>query len=237
MLEKIDKFLSPRLLIVLTLILLVISFNVYHEDINFVNEIKKEESTIKEETRVNLQKLREKYNNEDIMAYIEIPELISFPVVKTTNNDYYLNNNLYKQEDIRGTVFMDYRNNIGDNKLLIYGHSGKEEGLPFNELIPYQKEEFYQKHKNIYLYTDTNKYTYDIFSSYFEGEDFDYVNLNDFNGLTYKEHLYKLKNKSLYNVDINLEDDSKVIIVQTCNLDTSSKDKYQLVIGKETKKE
>ena len=112
-----------------------------------------------------------------------------------------------------------------------------EEGLPFNELIPYQEETFYQKHQEIYLYTSTNKYTYQIFSSYFEGKDFDYVNLKDFNGLTYQEHLYKLKNKSLYNVDITLDDNSKVIILQTCNIDTASKDKYQLVIGKQIKKD
>ena len=108
--------------------------------------------------------------------------------------------------------------------------------MPFNELIPYQKEEYYKQHKDIYLYTENNKYTYSIFSSYFEGIDFDYVNINDFNGLSYKDHLYKLKNKSMYNIDMELDDNSKVIILQTCNLDVTSKDKYQLVIGKLTDK-
>ncbi len=237
MVERIDSFLNKKLLIITTILLLIISFFAYHEQINYVEVIKKQETTIKEENKVDIKKLQEKYNNPDIIAYIEIPNIISFPVVKTNNNDYYLNYNLNKEKDIRGTIFMDYRTNIEDNKILLYGHSGKEEGLPFNELIPYQKEEYYKEHKNIYLYTDTNKYTYEIFSSYFEGEDFDYVNLKDFNGLSYLEHLYKLKNKSLYNIDMELTEDSKIIILQTCNLDVTSKDKYQLVIGKLTKKE
>ena len=237
MLEKIDKLLSPKLLIILTCILLIISFNVYHEQVNYVQDVKKQVETIKEENKIDIKKLQDKYHNTDIVAYLEIPDLISFPIVQTTDNDYYLNYNLSKEKDIRGTLFLDFRNEIEDKKLLIYGHSGKEEGLPFNELIPYQEESFYQKHKDIYLYTSTNKYTYRIFSSYFEGIDFDYVNLEDFNGLTYKEHLYKLKNKSLYNVDIELDDNSKVIILQTCNIDTTSKEKYQLVIGKQIKKD
>jgi len=237
MVKKLDEIISTKVLLSFTLFLLFISFFAYHEEKNLVKEIKKIESDIKVENKVNIKKLQEKYNNKDIIAYIEIPNIISFPIVKTKDNDYYLNHDLLKEEDIRGTLFMDYRTNIEDRKILIYGHSGKEEGLPFNELIPYQKEDYYKQHKDIYLYTDNNKYNYSIFSSYFEGIDFDYVNINSFNGLSYKDHLYKLKNKSMYNIDMELDDNSKIIILQTCNLDVSSKDKYQLVIGKLTNKE
>ncbi len=237
MINKIDKFLSTQLLIIITILLLITTYFIYNEPSNFVKEIKHEETTIKQDNKIDIKYLQKKYNNTDIIAYIEIPDIISFPIVKTTNNDYYLNNNLYKEEDVRGTLFMDYRTNIEDKKVLIYGHSGKEEGLPFNELVPYKEESYYKKHPTIYLYTENNKYTYDIFSSYFEGEDFDYVNINSFNGLTYQEHLNKLKNKSMYNIDISLEEDSKILILQTCNLNVNSKDKYQLVIGKQTKKE
>ena len=237
MLNKIDKFLSKQLLITITILLIITSCFIYHEPSNFVNQIKHEETKIKQDNKIDIKYLQEKYNNKDIIAYIEIPNIISFPIVKTSDNDYYLNHNLSKEEDIRGTLFMDYRTNIEDRKVLIYGHSGKEEGLPFNELVPYKEESYYKEHKNIYIYTETNKYTYDIFSSYFEGKDFDYVNINSFNGLSYKDHLYKLKNKSMYNIDMNLEEEDKIIILQTCNLNVNSKDKYQLVIGKQTKKE
>ena len=83
---------------------------------------------------------------------------------------------------------------------------------------------------------DSNsKRKYEVFSSYIETDDFDYVNLKSFNGLTYEEHLNKLKNKSYIKSDIKLDENSKVLILQTCsfNNDINAKDKYQLVIGKE----
>ena len=76
-----------------------------------------------------------------------------------------------------------------------------------------------------------------MFSSYIETNDFDYVNLESFGGLTYKEHLEKLKKKSYVSKDIELKEDSKVLILQTCSFDESiqADPKYQIVIAKEIK--
>ena len=127
---------------------------------------------------------------------------------------------------------MDYRVNFEDRKILIYGHSGKEEDLPFLKLHQYESKEFYQNHPTIHLYSNNKKYTYNIFSSYVEPTDYDYVNINTFRGLTWYEHIEKLKNKSNYTINIQLSDSSKILILQTCNVEESTiGGKYRLVIG------
>lgn len=182
-------------------------------------------------TNINIETLKRKYNNDDIVGYLEIPNVLSTILLQTNNNYYYLNHDNYKKENKKGAIFLDYRVNIGDNKLLIYGHSGEEKNLPFLVLNNYKNKLFYEKHNKIYLYTNDKIYTYKIFSSYVEFNDFDYVNLNNFNGLSWKQHLEKLKNKSSFNTDINISEDSKIIILQTCNINNKKHNGYQLVIG------
>ena len=200
----------------------------------------KEEKPILE--KINYEKeireLQEKYHNEDIIGKVEIPNLLEEAIVQTSNNNYYLHYDIYHNKNIIGASFLDFRNDINTSrKLLIYSHSDPEGTLPFVKLTGYNKEEFWKEHPYIYLITAKEKRKFKVFSSYIETNDFDYVNLENFNGLTYKEHLEKLKNKSYVSSNIELEDTDTVLILQTCSFveEISSSTKYQLVIGKEIK--
>ena len=173
-------------------------------------------------------------SNNNIIGYIEIPNVLKVPVVQYSDNNYYLNHDINNKEDIKGSIFMDYRNNINDKKVLIYGHSGEYDDLPFLKLNNYSNEDFFKKNDILELSINNKKYKYIIFSTYIEYKDFDYMNLYNFNGLTYLEHINKLKNNSMFYKDIELDNDSKIIILQTCSTDKyiKSNTKYRLVIGK-----
>ena len=193
---------------------------------------------IKEKDGINIKQLQETYQNEDIVGYLRIPEVIELPIVKTIDNEYYLNHLLNREKNIEGTPFIDYRVNFGDRKILIYGHSGKEEDLPFLQLHKYEDISFYEEHPTMYLYSEEKKYTYEIFSYYLETKDYDYVNIQSFGGLTWLEHLEKLKNKSNYSIPVTLTDNSKILILQTCEVgENAAKGKYKLLIGVLTKEE
>ena len=192
-------------------------------------ETKPEEKTIVK--KYDIDKIQIDYNNEDIIAYINIPNVLETPVAKGMDNDYYLNHDLYKNDDYRGTVEMDYRNTISDKKILFYGHSGEEQELPFLQLNNYIEEQFFRDNPYIYLYTKEDERKYRIISSYIETEDFDYVNLISFNGLTYKEHIEKLKNKSLFPTEAEITEESNVIILQTCSMNNRGNEHYHLTIG------
>lgn len=203
----------------------------------------KEKSEQKEEikkTGINISQLQSDYKNTDIIAFLEIPEVMTIPIVKTYDNNYYLTHRLDHSTNVKGTPFMDYRVKEGDKKILIYGHSGYDydQEMPFRQLYKFDDIEFYKKHYQMYLYFKEKKYTYDIFSIYLEKKDFDYVNINSFNGLTWKEHIEKLKSKSKYSIPIELKEDSKILILQTCRVDEQVQGgQYKLVIGVQTKEE
>ena len=50
---------------------------------------------------------------------------INYPIVKSDNNEFYLNHNINKSYDSSGWTFMDYRNNsdLSDSNTIFYGHN------------------------------------------------------------------------------------------------------------------
>lgn len=225
--------------IIIPIILLLYLSAVVEVNPRYLKEVPKEKTVIvdklEQKKSISINELRKEYNNQDIVAYVEIPNVLGEPIVQTSDNDYYLHNDIYKKQNIIGANFLDYRNNLdNDKKLLIYGHSDPEGTLPFVKLTNYNNEEFFRENRYIYLIDSNRKRKYEVFASYIETEDFDYVNLKSFGGLSYGEHLNKLKNKSYVPSDVVLDDNSNVLILQTCSFaDIDTNTKYQLVMGKE----
>lgn len=173
-------------------------------------------------------------NNTEPNIHLSIPNILETDIVQGNDNKYYLTHDIYNNEDINGSIFMDYRVNLNSKKVLIYGHSGNTNNLPFLVLNNYSNKEFFYKNNTIYIYTNNKTYIYKVFSSYIETKDFDYMNISNYNGLTYLEHINKLKDKSLYKTNIELTNKDHILILQTCstNPNIKSKTKYQLVIAK-----
>ncbi len=172
---------------------------------------------------------------QNVIAFIELPGVFIEPVGQAADNDYYLTHNIQQEEDSNGAIYLDYRIDFNQNqKFIIYGHSDPQLSLPFAQLARYHDESFFYEHNIIYLYTKEKTYTFQIFSSYVETSDFDYLNIKSYNGLTWLEHLQKLKNKSQYETNITLEDDKKVLVLQTCSFDSKYKNnrqKYRVVVA------
>lgn len=89
-------------------------------------------STDNQQSVIDFEKLRE--TNSDVVAWIEIDgTTINYPVMKTTDNSYYLTNNFYKEYDRCGSLFMDYKSSFTDKNIVIYGHNIKR-GIMFADL-------------------------------------------------------------------------------------------------------
>ena len=48
--------------------------------------------------------------NPDVVAWIRIPGVLEYPVVRGEDNSYYLNHTVQKTYNIAGSIFLDYRN-------------------------------------------------------------------------------------------------------------------------------
>lgn len=170
------------------------------------------------------------FNNTDIIAELSIEntDLVT-PVAKGNDNEYYLNHLLDKSRNSLGSVFLDYRNNIDDRKILIYGHNSENVYTEFHLLENYLDEEYYYDHDDITLKTVDNTYNYKIFSIYIATTNLQHVNLN-FTDTEYYEHLNWLKNNSIYNTGVTIDPNSEILVLQTCyfGIDNS----YLIIVAK-----
>lgn len=185
-------------------------------------------------------KLREYYENDDIVGKLVIEGTnINEPILKSNDNNYYLNHNAYGNYQAEGSIYEDYRTSIGDKKILIFGHSSPGWDVPFNELEKYYDKSFYDNHKFISIYSEQGIDTYEIFSVYVETSDFTYMNLL-ISDDTYNEYLKKYQSNSMYQTDVEVNAGDNILILQTCSNHpkySNYKKKYLLVIGKKIKEE
>lgn len=192
------------------------------------NTYKNVDNTINEDNVIK--KYQDMFSNDDIIGELSINNTdLKVPIVKGKDNDYYLKRLLNKQVNSLGSVFMDYRNNTSDKKIIIYGHNSHNVYTEFHILEKYLNSSYYSNH-SIITFKDINyTYTYQIFSVYKTNKNYKHVNLN-FTSEEYSEHVKWLKNNSLYDTHVPIDDDSQIIVLQTC--DISNEGEYIIVVGK-----
>ena len=185
----------------------------------------------------DIKDLKAKYNNDEVVGLLYIPGTnIKEPIVQADNNEYYLNHDLYKNDNIEGAVFLDFRNEINESmKNLIYSHNSQHYDVPFKELEGYYDKEFYNNHRYLYLKSSNSIAKYQIFSVYVETSDWEYTRINFDNKKDWFTHLQDLKDKSLYETGVNISNKNKILILQTCSYHNDYKDfdtKYLLIVSK-----
>ena len=167
---------------------------------------------------VDLEYYREYYNNNEIVARLEIPNLFNLMITKTTNNEYYLDHSIDRNSNIEGTEFMDFRVTPSSKQINIYGHNSLVYDVPFKKLENYLNESFYQMNQYIILQHDSGRRIYQIFSFKRITTDYEHmkVNVNDEN---FVDHLTHLQDQSIYTTDVTFNKDSNLLVLQTCTND------------------
>lgn len=156
--------------------------------------------------------------NSNIIGSIKISGTnIDEILVQSDDNEYYMNRDEYGNYSNVGSTFMDYRNKIGDRKLLIYGHNSRTlKDAPFHDLEQYLDESFYKDNKYIELTLNNKKEVYEIFSVMVVKADKYPHMIIEFSDSDWLKHLTWMKNESLYETSANINGDDKIITLQTC---------------------
>lgn len=166
-----------------------------------------------------------KRKNSDTVAFLKVGGTnISYPVVKASDNDFYLKHSFDKSYSQSGWIFMDYRNdlNLKDKNTIIYGHNMLNDTM-FSELNKMLKNSFFDSEENRYINLSLeNKSTlWKIFSVYISEPDTYYLSTNFSNNNTYLEFLNNLKNKSAFDLKEDVTNQNKILTLSTCtNLNT-----------------
>lgn len=97
--------------------------------------------------------------NSEVVAWLRIPDTnVDFPVMKGTDNSYYLSHGFSRNYEITGGIFLDYRNkgDFTDGFSIIYGHR-MSSGRMFSDVGKFENEEFFNNHREATLYLPGQK--------------------------------------------------------------------------------
>lgn len=159
--------------------------------------------------------------NPDTVAWIRMdaPAVISYPVVKSSDNEEYLTKTFSANDNKLGAIFLDMRNNpsFTDRNSFIYGHNLKVGGEMFSQLNAYADEEFCRQHPYFYIYTpDGATKVYQVFSAGVVGAESDNYNITYSTEDIFLRYLELCKNSSNYQVDVDLNAGSRIVSLSTC---------------------
>lgn len=158
--------------------------------------------------------------NSDTVGWIQVQGTnINYPIVQTTNNDYYLNHAFDKTENKAGWVYMDYRNNAVEfnQNTIIYAHS-RYNGTMFGSLKNILNSSWYTNKENhiIRLSTPTENTMWQVFSVYTIPKESYYITPSFPTDESYQEFLNTIRGRSEVDFSGTVSIGDKVLTLSTC---------------------
>ncbi len=167
------------------------------------------------------------YNsNKRLIGWLKIDDTkIDYPVMQTTNNEYFLNHNFNQQSDRNGALFLDKDCDVLEpsTNLIIYGHHMKS-GNMFGTLDKYSSEEFYKEHPVIQFDSIYEKGTYEVMyvfrSKIYSEEDvvFKYYQFIDAGSeQEFNSNMQEMASMSLYDTGVTASYGDRLLTLSTCD--------------------
>lgn len=159
--------------------------------------------------------------NSDTIGWIRMdePSVISYPVVKSKDNNEYLTKTFTANDNKLGTIFMDMNcaSDFSGKNTIIYGHNMKVGGEMFSQLDSYKDVDFCRENPYFYIYTPDNKVrTYQIFSAGIIKDTAQNYIVSFGSDDEFLNYLDICKASSNYAVNVELNKDSKIVTLSTC---------------------
>ena len=191
--------------------------------------------------RVSFVQAKSVYKEDGTMYsfYTENGSLVSNPEGYTGNDVYiwtYWKTGAYDYNDNGGSTFMDYRNELSDQNIVIYGHhfsvwNDETRSKAFTPLEKLLEEENYSANKNVTLILGDEIRKYEVAAVYnFDATDDYYYdnmqywrtsyNYDDYTDTIdneyYSKYLQAVREHQLYNTGVKLDTSDKTLTLQTC---------------------
>ncbi len=106
--------------------------------------------------------------NPDVIGWLTIDDtVIDYPVVRGTDNSFYLGRNVEKEDSRFGSIFMDFRNaeSYQQRHIILYGHNMKN-GTMFHDLTNFKQKDFFDAHRTIKFYWDGVETEWQVYLAY-----------------------------------------------------------------------
>ena len=180
--------------------------------------------------------------NKRLIGWLKIDDtIIDYPVMQTSNNEYYLDHNFNQEYDKNGSLFLDCDCSIYpvSTNLIIYGHHMKS-GQMFGQLQKYAKESYGKEHSLIQFDSIYEKATYQVmyvFRSQVYSEDdlvfkyYQFINANSEE--EFNSYMKEMEAMSLYDTGVVANYGDSLLTLSTC--DHSQEDGRFVVVAKRIK--
>lgn len=158
--------------------------------------------------------------NKDTVGWLIVNDTnVNYPVVQTSDNEYYLKHSFDRTTNSAGWVYADYRNNFNNfnRNTVIYAH-GRKDKVMFGSLTKTLDEKWYTKPENQIIQFSTLKYNtmWQIFAVYkFKAESY-YITTEFSSDESYEKFLNTMKSRSIHNFNVPLTKDDKLLTLSTC---------------------
>lgn len=158
--------------------------------------------------------------NTDTAGWIEIKDTnISYPVVQGKDNDYYLTHDFKGGRSRTGSIFMDFRNQIGeaqDKNIVLYGHRMKD-GTMFAGLRAYLERDFFDEHRVFRFETLYEEYEVEVFAVYRTTTSFNYIRTSFANDREFLNFVDEINERSIYKMDADVGANDVILTLSTCD--------------------
>ena len=159
--------------------------------------------------------------NKDFVAWLSIPgTVISYPVVRSDDSEYYLSHLFSGKKSKLGCLFSlkssDYRQ--PSQNIVIYGHHLSHSDAMFSTLIDYKQEAYYAEHSVITLDSIYGRRSYRIFAVLnMKVSDWDPAAASFGSGKAFLQFVNRAKRKALYSTGVEVKEDDHILTLITCD--------------------
>lgn len=217
------KFFKLIINIVLISILLVCSYQIYKKlmDYKAAGNVYDELKEVKENSKNEDDTIDIKYlamQNSDYQFWIEVENTnIDYPVVQSSDNEYYLDRDFNKDYSGSGSIFMDYRNDfLNDRNTILYGHNMRNKTM-FNQIEKFKEEEFFIQNNKIKISTEDSIEYYEVFSVYVSESNTDYLDIEFDSVLEFNKYINDILVNSMFKFSGTVSGNSEILTLSTCS--------------------
>lgn len=158
--------------------------------------------------------------NKDTIGWLIVNNTnIDYPVVQTNDNDFYLKHAFDKSKNNAGWVFADYRNTFSElnRNTVIYAH-GRKDKVMFGSLVDTMNKNWYTNIDNQLIQFSTLEHDtmWQIFSIYKIEKESYYITTDFSSDKSYQLFLDTMKERSIYDFNVNVSSNDKILTLSTC---------------------
>ena len=192
-------------------------------------EIGKKQFSYKKSTVVYNKIEQEKNESKNLKVFLSKHDMdwititntaINYPLMKTDDNNFYINHNYKGESDIAGAIFYDASDKpYNETATIIYGHS-MNNGTMFNNLHYFQQDHERFSESKLIIDTERGKTTYKPLGYYTTTNDIFYRSLDD---MLTQDAVNIIKSKSNYFIDTEVKQGAHIIALSTCDYSLGQK--------------